>query len=290
VNAEGWIVLVGAFAVGACLGSFLNVVAYRLPRGLSFVAPRSACPTCGEPIAARDNVPLWSFCRLLGQCRACGQPIPWRYVAMEALMAVLTTVVAAQQLRPPTLDGFLAALAAITFVGGLVVVALVDLERRIIPDGLSKPGILVGAIASVLAPGLHPALYDVTGLPAVDVLLDSAVGAATAALVLWGVARLAAVVFRQEALGLGDVKLVAAMGAFLGLAGVGLAALAAVVVGTVVGLVLLVVFRSRYLPFGPFLALGGVLVALWPRGVLAALQWWSAFVGSLVGLPGAPGA
>lgn len=282
MSAQDWILLAGAFAVGACLGSFLNVVAYRLPRGLSFVTPRSACPTCGEPIAALDNIPIWSFVRLLGQCRWCGQPIPWRYVGVEALMGALTAVAAFQHLRSPTLDGALAAVSVTVFVGGLLVVALVDLERRIIPDGLSKPGILVGGIASALAPGLHPAVHAVTGIESVDATLDAALGAVVAAAILWAVARGAAVVFRQEAMGLGDVKLVAAMGAFLGLVGVGLAALAAVLFGTVVGLVVLVVVRSRYLPFGPFLAMGGILVALWPRAMPAALAWWSAFVGGLL--------
>jgi len=289
VSAQDWIVAAGAFALGACLGSFLNVVAYRLPRGLSFVTPRSACPTCGEPIAARDNIPLWSFVRLLGRCRWCGQPIPWRYVGVEALMGVLTAAAAFQHLRPPGLDGALAAAAVTVFVGGLLVVALVDLERHIIPDQLSKPGILAGAIASALAPGLHPAFLHVTGIPALDATLDALAGALAAAGALWAVARAAAVVFRQEALGLGDVKLVAAMGAFLGLVGVGLAALAAVLLGTVIGIVVLVVRRSRYLPFGPFLAAGGILVALWPRAMLAALAWWSAFVAGLLDGTGANG-
>lgn len=287
MSAHDWIVLAGAFAMGACLGSFLNVVAYRLPRGLSFVTPRSACPTCGEPIAARDNIPLWSFVRLLGACRACGQPIPWRYVGIEALMGALTAAAAYRHLRPPGLDGVLAAVATTVFVGGLLVVALVDLERHIIPDQLSKPGILVGFIASAVAPSLHPVVLDVSGIPALDATLDAAAGALAASAVLWVVARGAAVVFRQEALGLGDVKLAAAMGAFLGLAGVGLAALAAVLLGTVVGLAVLVVWRSRYLPFGPFLAAGAVLVALWPQGVLGALAWWSTFAAGLLGGPGA---
>lgn len=282
VNADDWIVLIGAFLMGACLGSFLNVVAYRLPRGLNFVSARSACPTCGEAIAIWDNIPLLSFAMLLGQCRRCAQPIGWRYLGMEIVMGLIATRIAWVYLDTAA-PAVWPAVASLTCCGLLILVAMIDLERRIIPDKISLPGIGVGLLASAAAPGLHPALPGWTSFEMLDSVLDGAAGAALGAGALWLVSRLAQWAFKQEALGGGDVKLVAAMGAFLGMFGIALAAFTAVLFGAAVGVVVLIVTRNRFLPFGPFLALGGVLVLLFPATVLGLMRAWPEWVASLVG-------
>ncbi|MHC5020974.1 MAG: prepilin peptidase [Planctomycetota bacterium] len=282
MSANDWIVLAGAFALGACLGSFLNVVAYRLPRGLNFVSARSACPNCGAAIRPADNVPLLSFAWLLGQCRWCSQPIGWRYPGMEIVLGLITTRIAWVHMVQPQ-PAVAAAAAALVCCGGLVVVAMIDLERRIIPDRISLPGIAVGLLASAAAPELHPALPGWTSFAMLDAVLDGAAGAAAGAGVLWLVARVAQWMAKEEAMGGGDVKLVAAMGAFLGLYGIALAAFTAVLFGAAIGLVVLVVTRNRFLPFGPFLALGAILVLLFPEAVVGAMRAWPAWFASLGG-------
>ena len=254
-----------AAVVGCCLGSFLNVVAYRLPRGLSWVRGRSACPMCGEPIGARDNVPLLSFLVLLGACRHCSHPIPWRYPAVEALFGALTATVASQGLaaRPNAPEAWIAAGLAVTFLGLLLVVTLVDIERRLIPGAITMPGVGLGLVGRGLVPALSGTrCLRPLGFPEGDAVLDGVLGAAAAAGFLWLVGAVGARLAGREAMGFGDVKLVAMLGAWLGLVGAGLALMVAVVSGAAVGIVILVVRRSRYVPFGPFLALGGASLVL----------------------------
>ncbi|MBV8200459.1 MAG: prepilin peptidase, partial [Acidobacteria bacterium] len=127
-----------AAAMGLIAGSYLNVVIYRLPRGLSTVLPRSACPACGAPIAARDNLPLLSFVLLGGRCRACKAPIAWRYPLVEAATALLFV---------GCLERFglsLAALAAALYGCLMIALGLIDLEHLILPDRLTLPGIAAG--------------------------------------------------------------------------------------------------------------------------------------------------
>lgn len=267
-----------AAVVGCCLGSFLNVVAYRMPRGLSWVRGRSACPMCGEPIGARDNVPLLSFLWLLGACRHCSHPIPWRYPAVEALMGALTAAVAWQRLatHPTAPEAWLVSSLAVTFLGLLLVVTLVDIERRLIPDAITMPGLGLGLVARGLVPALAGApLFRPLGFPEGDAVIDGLLGAAAAAGFLWLVGAVGARLAGREAMGFGDVKLVAMLGAWLGLVGAGLALMVAVVSGAAVGLVILLVRRSRYVPFGPFLALGGASLMLAGDAVrhLAFVAW-----------------
>jgi leader peptidase (prepilin peptidase) / N-methyltransferase len=230
------------------LGSFLNVVAARLPEGRSLVSPPSACGACGTRIAWRDNVPVLSYLLLRGRCRSCAARIGPRYVAVELLTAAL---VAACFLRfGLTADAFVAAL----FVSVLVVLSAIDVERRILPDKIVLPSAAVVLAAQI---ALHP---------------QSAVewvGAALAASLFLFLALLA----YPRGMGMGDVKLCLLLGAMLGWSvAVGL------MVGMLAALVPAAVLLGRHgaaarkmgIPFGPFLAFGAVVALFWGDALLGA--------------------
>jgi leader peptidase (prepilin peptidase) / N-methyltransferase len=252
--------VVAALAVpaGLIFGSFATVVAHRVPRHESFVAGRSRCPHCGATIAAYDNIPVVSWLLLRGRCRSCDAPIPARYPLTELTMAALF---AATVLILGTDDVAELALG-LAFCALLVVVTLTDLERRVIPNTV----LLAGAIAAVAI----AAIGDPSSLP------DRAIAGAAAGGLLFLVALL-----YPRGMGMGDVKLAAVMGLYLGRA-VAPALLIGFAAGAVVGLVLIArrgsSARKQALPFGPFLALGGV-VALWYGN--AMVDWYlSTFINS----------
>lgn len=227
-----------AGGIGLLLGSFLNVVAYRLPRGESLAMPASRCPSCDTPIKPYDNVPVISWLLLRGRCRACGARIPWRYPLVElvtALLLALTVVVLG------TGDEVWLGLA---FVLLLVPVALIDLDFRIIPNKLMIVGTVVAlAILAITAP---------------DDIPQHLIAAAAA-----GGFLLVAAIAYPAGMGMGDVKLAFVMGLFLGRE-VGVAMLVALVSGSLVGIAVMArkgaaEGRKTAIPFGPFLALGGIV-------------------------------
>ncbi len=227
-----------AAAVGAIFGSFLNVVAYRLPRGESLARPRSRCPQCQTPIKPYDNVPVLSWLALRGRCRSCRAPISARYPLVEAMTGLLCAGVVLA--KGPDED----ALLGLALVLLLIPITLIDLEHRIIPNKLT----LLGA---VIAPVL-------VALTAPDVLLEHLIAAAAAG----GFFLLAALAY-PRGMGMGDVKLAAVLGLFLGRA-VGPAVFVALVAGTLVGAAVIArkgaqEGRKTAVPFGPFLALGAVV-------------------------------
>jgi leader peptidase (prepilin peptidase) / N-methyltransferase len=239
-------------ALAAVLGSFLNVCISRLPRGESIVSPPSHCPKCDTPIRAYDNVPLVSFAMLGGRCRTCRAPISWRYPVVEAL-AVLAAALVLRQLGPTW-----EAARAFVLLLALIAITFTDLEQRIIPDWITLPGIAAG-----LAFQLYPSPAGV---------LDGVLGCLLAGGIFYAIAWLSPMVFGKEGMGGGDIKLAAMMGAFLGWKTVLFAIYVAVLVGGACGLVLLLFGLRRLgqeLAFGPFLALGGVVAALWGRPFLA---------------------
>jgi leader peptidase (prepilin peptidase) / N-methyltransferase len=227
---------------GLALGSFATVVAHRLPRGESIVGGRSRCPGCGATIAAYDNVPVLSWLALRGHCRRCGERISPRYplteLAMAALFAATTAILGTDD------AGQLALGLALCAV--LVIVTLTDLERRLIPNAV----LLVGAVVAIAV----AAITDVGSLPE---RLAAAAGAG-------GFLFCVALVY-PRGMGMGDVKLVAVMGLYLARA-VAPALLVGFGVGALVGLAMIArrgaAARKQAIPFGPFLALGGI-VGLW---------------------------
>lgn len=230
-----------AAAGGLLAGSFLNVVAWRMPRGESLLLPGSHCPGCEHPVRPYDNVPLLSWLLLRGRCRDCRAPISARYPLVEALTALLAAAVVL------TADGMRELLLGLVLVALLVPIALIDLDHRIIPTRLTA----LGAVAA-LAIG---AATDLAGVPE-QLIAGAAAG---------GFLLLAALA-RPGGMGMGDVKLAGVLGLFLGRE-VAVALLVALVAGTLVGLAVMARRGAREgrrtaIPFGPFLALGGVVALL----------------------------
>jgi leader peptidase (prepilin peptidase)/N-methyltransferase len=240
-------------AVGLVVGSYLNVVIHRMPRGVSTVLSRSRCPVCDEAIRPWDNIPLLSFLLLRGRCRSCRSPIVWRYPAVEALTALCFT---ASLLRFGwTWETPLAWL----FSSLLIALAGIDLEHFILPDRITLSGLTAGLLLTPL----------VGWQRWWEALLGAAVGGGILLLVYaaWLLVR------REEGLGLGDLKMLAMIGAFLGWQQVLVTLFVASSTGSIVGLGLMAAGRAgrrTALPFGVFLAVGG-LVALFFGSLLVEI-------------------
>jgi len=229
---------IGAGVFGAVFGSFLNVVIWRMPRGESVVHPRSRCPGCGTTLRAIDNVPVLSWLMLRGRCRACGTRISPRYPIVELLTACLLAAVVLG--ADPPREAWLGA----AFMLLLVPITFIDLDHRIIPNKLTAPGAVL-AIALV-------AILDADALPEHLIAGAAAGGFLFVAWFLY-----------PRGMGMGDVKLAGMMGLFLGRS-VGPAMLVALVAGSLVGALIMARLgaaqgRKTAVPFGPFLALGGVV-------------------------------
>jgi leader peptidase (prepilin peptidase) / N-methyltransferase len=228
--------IVLASVLGAAIGSFLNVVAHRLPLGESVVKPRSRCPGCGTEIASYDNIPIVSWLLLRGRCRHCGARISVRYPAIELLTAVAFAAVVA--VRGPDDD----LLLELPFVAALIALAAIDLEHMILPNKIVYPLAAWGVIAAAVA--------DTGDLP------EHLIAGAAAFLVFLVIAVVSA------GMGIGDVKLAGVMGLYLGVAVIP-ALFAAFLTGSIVGLGIMLRegagARKKKVPFGVFLALGGIV-------------------------------
>jgi leader peptidase (prepilin peptidase)/N-methyltransferase len=246
------IVAIAAFLAGLMFGSFATAVAHRVPRGMSIAGPRSQCPACGAQIAAYDNIPLLSWALLRGRARCCGVRISPLYPLTELTVGLLFAATVIVYRHEPA-----EAVIGLVFVTLLAAVTLTDLEQRIIPNKiLLVAAIICIAIAVPTDPG---------GMP------ERAIAAAAAG----GLFLVAALAY-PSGMGLGDVKLAATMGLFLGRA-VAPAILVALLAGSIVGLALLTRHgssaRKMAIPFGPFLALGGVV------GLLVGNQLMDLYLG-----------
>ncbi len=236
-------VVAGVF--GLMIGSFLNVCIHRLPRRESVVAPGSRCPSCATPIAWYDNIPVLSYVILRGRCRRCGVTISARYLTIELVTGVLfamhAVVFGADPLLAPRLC--LAALVIALFA--------IDFEHQILPNVLTLPGIVIGLVSSVfLPPGV------------VASLLGAALGAGILLAIRWTWRRAMGV----DAMGLGDVKMLAMTGAFLGWQSVLLVLFLGSLTGALAGVSLAVAGRGTMksrLPFGTFLGAGTIVASLW---------------------------
>jgi leader peptidase (prepilin peptidase)/N-methyltransferase len=241
-----------AFLGGLMAGSFVTVVAHRVPRGESIVGPRSRCPACGVQIAAYDNVPVFSWLLLRGRARCCGAAISPRYPLTELTLGLLYAATVLVLWDDP---GEVA--LGLVFVTVLMAVTLTDLERRLIPNKI----LIVGAVFAIAI----ATLADPAGLPERGIAAVAAGGLLFAAALAY-----------PRGMGLGDVKLAATMGLFLG-RNVGPALLVALLAGSLVGMAMIAregaAARKKAIPFGPFLALGGVV------GLLAGDQIVSWYLG-----------
>lgn len=251
-----WFVLTVIAAYGLVLGSFLNVVIHRLPRGLSLLRPRSHCPGCGSPVAWYDNVPVLSFVLLGGHCRSCKTRISLRYPFVELASAALLIGVS-------TRFGInLWGAEAAVFVLLLLPLALIDLEHHLLPDWLTLPGVLAGLVFSLAGGLVHP--------------FEAAIGAVVGAAIPLIVMAVYRVIRGVEGMGLGDVKLLAMIGAFLGWRGVLLTLFIGACAGALVGVALIVAGRGRSdteLPFGTFLCGAATLVLFLGNLLMRMLGW-----------------
>ena len=260
-----------AALLGLLLGSFLNVCIHRMPRDESVVWPGSRCPACGHGIASWDNIPLLSFVLLGGRCRHCFARISWRYPLVEAASALLLAMVV--MTGGPGLGAVKYGLFALLTLGMIVS----DIETRILPDEFTLGGLAAGLALAPVAPagGGFPG-FVFPQAPAWGLgLLDAALGAGLASGSLWAVAAVYNRVRHREGLGFGDVKMVAMIGAFLGVAGAMAAIFLGCVAGTVVGVAWIVTKKkkaSEYeLPFGTFLGAAALFEAFRAEGLL---RWY----------------
>ncbi|MBI4897168.1 MAG: prepilin peptidase [Actinobacteria bacterium] len=246
---EALIVAISAGAFGLILGSFLNVVAHRVPRGgVPWTPSRSHCPHCDAEIRPRDNVPIVSWLLLRGTCRNCGEPVSWRYPFFEALTAVLFAAVGAYDGLSPEL------LPDLLFVATLVTVTNTDIDLRIVPNKVLVVSFLAGVVAQVVA---RP-----------DQWQNWTISAAVAFTAMFLV-----VLAYPRGMGMGDAKLAGVMGLYLGRA-VAPALLLAFFIGTLVGLIVMArkgvaAGRKTAVPFVPFLAAGGIFGLFFGESVVS---------------------
>ena len=254
--------------IGLLVGSFLNVVIHRLPKMMeldwrtqcaelaggeaaieapyNLFTPRSACPHCNHKIGALENIPLISYLLLRGKCKGCHAPISIRYPVVETISCLLSALAAWH-------FGFgLAGLAAILFLWALIALTCIDLDTQLLPDDITLPLLWLGLIFNLS--------NAFTNLP------DAVIGAACGYLILWGVYWMFKLITGKEGMGYGDFKLLAAIGAWLGWQMLPLVILLSSVVGAVVGITLIVAAkhgRDIPIPFGPYLAGGGLIALFW---------------------------
>lgn len=263
-----------AFFFGACLGSFLNVCIYRIPIDQSVVAPRSHCPKCGKFIAWYDNIPFFSYLALKAKCRHCGTGISPRYFLVELLTAVLFLAVWNRY-------GVLSASPQYALVPvywlalfGLILGTFVDFEHMIIPDRVTKGGMVLGVVLSPLVPAMHG---QTEAWPA---LRASLLGLAAGFGLLYAVAEIGRFAFKKDAMGFGDVKLLGALGAFFGWQAVLFIIFVSSVLGSLVGVGLIVTKNFKWqsrIPFGPYLSLAAVIWML--GGDRLWLDYWQMLTG-----------
>jgi leader peptidase (prepilin peptidase)/N-methyltransferase len=242
-----FVALVGT--LGLFVGSFLNVCIYRLPLGKTVLWGRSHCPHCDRQIRAWENLPVISWLALGGRCAGCRAPISMQYPVIELVTALIFA--GGAWLYGPTL----LLVARLIFACAMVVLFMIDLQHRILPNVITLPGIVAGlAFSLVLPPGVRDAL----------------IGAVACSLLLFGMGELMSRVLGKEALGFGDVKMIAMMGAFLGWQMTLVALFLASFLGSVIGLGLVAITRNRdyQIPLGSFLALGALAAAATGHGLL----------------------
>jgi len=253
--------------MGLCIGSFLNVCIYRLPKEKSIVRPRSFCPNCKKTIKWYDNIPVVSFILLGAKCRYCKEKISFRYAIVEILTAgVFFLLVYTLGLNAITII-YMALSAA------LIVATFIDFELQIIPDEITYGGMIVGLILSLIFPALHGVSSRWGSL------LSSFLGLLVGGALIYAIAWIGTIAFRkkleaigeEQAMGGGDVKFLAMIGAFIGFKGVLLVFLLASLFGSVIGIIEKIRAKADIIPFGPYLALGALVAMVWADKIFGFL-------------------
>jgi leader peptidase (prepilin peptidase)/N-methyltransferase len=285
---EAWpfALILASLLLGLVIGSFLNVVAYRLPvmmqrawqaevaevpgaedqERFDLVWPRSRCPHCNHPIRAFHNIPVLSWLLLKGRCADCKEPVSARYPIVEALTALASVAVASH------FGATWATPAALVLTWFLIALTLIDLDHKLLPDSLTLPLLWIGMLIALLE-------FDGAPVFAHLDIRSSVIGAAAGYLSLWSVYQLFKLLTGKEGMGYGDFKLLAALGAWLGWQTLPLVIVLSAAVGSVVGITLIVTgqrSRQAEIPFGPYLAGAGWLALLYGRDIMA---WYLGLTG-----------
>jgi leader peptidase (prepilin peptidase)/N-methyltransferase len=240
------------FSLGLIVGSFSNVCIYRIPRNESIIYPASHCPKCSTKIKPVDNIPLLSYILLKGRCRNCGSKISIQYPVVEFLTGLIYLIIYL------TYGLSIQSLVYIILASALVIIAFIDLQEQIIPDVISLPGIVVGLILSFIVPYIS--------------FINSALGALVGGGIILIIAGVGSIIFKKEAMGGGDVKLTAMIGAFLGWRYTIISLFLGFFLGALIGIILIMTRikkREDAIPFGPFIALGSIITFLWGEKIIA---------------------
>lgn len=240
-----------SFVLGLCIGSFLNVIIYRLPLEKSIVAPRSNCPNCSFLIPWYFNIPIFSYLILRGKCANCKTPISIRYPIVELLTGVGFFLVAYNH------ENIFYWPFGFFFISALISSSFIDLDHWIIPDKVTYPGMLIGLVSSLFTPQFQFIIPSLIGS-----IMGLIFGGGILLLIAWLYHKLSG----NEGLGGGDIKLLAMIGAFLGVQGALITLIISSVIGSLLGIFLILLKRrdgKSAIPFGPFLSLGAVGAFFW---------------------------
>ena len=250
---------IAVFISGSIVGSFLNVCIYRLPKGRSVIFPGSHCPNCTAPIHWYDNIPILSYIFLGGKARCCKAKISLRYFIVEALTASAFLILFSTFGLTPKFFAY------VIMVSGLIIATFVDFEIQEIPDEVSIGGLAVGLILAIAFPSI---LNETTRL---NSFLNSFLGALAGGGMIYVMGMLGEFAFKKEAMGGGDVKLLAMIGAFIGWKFVVLTFFLAPVFGSVVGVILKIRYGKDIIPYGPYLSLAAVCSIFFGERILHLL-------------------
>ena len=240
------------FILGLIVGSFCNVCIYRIPKNESIIYPASHCPKCRTTIKPVDNIPLLSYILLKGRCRNCGSKISIQYPVVELLTGIIYLIIY-------LIYGLsIQSLIYIILSSALIIIAFIDLNEQIVPDVISLPGIGVGLILSFFVPYLS--------------FINSALGVVAGGGIILIIALVGSMIFKKEAMGGGDVKLAAMIGAFLGWRYTIISLFLGFFLGALAGIFLIlskIKSKEDMVPFGPFIALGSLITLLWGEKIIA---------------------
>jgi leader peptidase (prepilin peptidase)/N-methyltransferase len=250
-----------AFLFGAIIGSFLNVCIYRIPAGESIVRPASRCMSCGKPVQFYDNIPIVSYIFLMGRCRYCKTGLSLRYPLIEFLNAALYVLVL---MRFSAGSPWVPATYCV-FVSALIVIFFIDIDHQIIPDSITLPGIPIAIIlGSTILP--DPFLrYELLGFK------SSIIGFLAGGGFFYSVAIIGRAVLKKDAMGGGDIKMMAMVGGLLGWKAVILTTFMGSLLGSIIGVALILLKGREWgskIPFGPYLALGALISLFWGQDIL----------------------
>jgi len=285
--------------LGLAFGSFLNVCLSRWPEGESVVNPRSHCRSCGRELALWENVPVVSWLALRGRCRTCKARVSWRYPLIESLLGALWATIAWRSIPElmdvplSTLglaDDLLSSIGLFILCWLLVALAILDAEHLWIPNSITFPGICVGLLLTSSQFLLMDSQAEGTHISKLSTFMDGSLGCLIAILISAGIVLLIRwsywLIRRREGIGLGDAKLMAMLGAWLGLSGAILSFGIGVVLGALFAMVALAVPAGRRqsetwlaakLPLGTFLCIGGIISALWGQPIINTYRHWAGF-------------